>query len=465
MSQRRVGSADGPEREPALLSLIVTAQEPLARACLEAARQAGLEAQAVSTVAAAEKACERHLPDVFLLDCSVGPQAVRTWVERLQQEAPDAALILLVGGTPTVNPEAPPGGPGVERIRWPEERDGLAARLHRLAQSLRLDRENRLLREQVRARPGFGELIGSSPRMLQLYRMIEKLSRRDCPVLILGESGTGKELVARAIHFRSRRAAGPFVPVDCAGVVPTLFEAELFGYVRGAFTGAVQSKKGLLEAASGGTLFLDEIGELPAELQAKLLRALQEREIRPVGATAAVRIDVRVLAATNRDLEVEVRRGRFRQDLFYRLNVVTLRLPPLRERKSDIPLLVQHFIEKYAPPDRPPPVVAEEVWTRLLAHDWPGNVRELENAIARALALNSGPVLHLADLPSNVQPSSRPAPEVDDGVVPLAELERRAILRALAHTGGDKVAAARLLGIGKTTLYRKLKQYEKEGQV
>jgi two-component system response regulator HydG len=465
MSQHQAGSVDATGQEPALLCLIVTGEETLARICLEAARQAGLRAQAVSTLAAAQHACERDLPDVFVLHWAPEAPAVRTWIERLQQEAPDAVLVLLGGGTSADSPDTLPRGPRVEWVRWPEERGELSARLHRLAEGLRLDRENRLLREQVRTRPGFGELIGSSPRMLQLYRTIEKLSRRDCPVLIVGESGTGKELVARAIHFRSRRAAGPFVPVDCAGVVPTLFEAELFGYVRGAFTGAVQNKKGLLEAASTGTVFLDEIGELPAELQAKLLRALQEREIRPVGATTAVRIDVRVLAATNRDLEEEVRQGRFRQDLFYRLNVVTLRLPPLRDRKSDIPLLVQHFIEKYAPADRPLPVVAEEAWARLLAHDWPGNVRELENAIARALALNSGPVLHVSDLPSNVQPASARTPRLDDGVIPLAELERRAILRALAHTGGDKVAAARLLGIGKTTLYRKLKQYAREGRL
>ncbi|MFZ0038130.1 MAG: sigma-54 dependent transcriptional regulator, partial [Candidatus Acidiferrales bacterium] len=272
--------------------------------------------------------------------------------------------------------------------------------------------------------------------------------------------GTGKELVARSIHYLGARQHKPFVPVDCSALTPTLIESELFGYVKGAFTGAVQNKQGLLEAADSGSLFLDEIGDLPVDLQAKLLRALQEREIKPVGSTERVTISARVIAATNRDLEGAVRNGSFRQDLFFRLNVVQIKLPPLRERKTDIPLLVNAFLEKFSQAGARAHTIAADAMARLIAYDWPGNVRELENAIERAVALSSGPFLQIADLPSNLQfGTSDRFPEKDE-VLPLDELERRAILRALRESGGDKLAAARLLGIGKTTLYRKLKQYE-----
>ncbi len=279
----------------------------------------------------------------------------------------------------------------------------------------------------------------------------------------MGESGTGKELVARSIHFLGARQNKPFVPVDCAGLVPTLIESELFGYVKGAFTGAQHGRTGLLETGNGGTVFLDEIGDLPVDLQAKLLRALQEREIRPVGATDRVRIDVRIIAATNRDLESAIRTGAFRQDLYFRLNVVQVKLPPLRERKSDIPLLVNSFLEKFSDAQRPIRTISEDAMRRLMAYDWPGNVRELENAVERAVALGSGPILHMGDLPSNVQQSCGDQAPDSDELTTLNEMEHRAIVRALRETNGDKLAAARLLGIGKTTLYRKLKQYGTEG--
>src|SRR5208282_532864 len=252
----------------------------------------------------------------------------------------------------------------------------------------------------------------------------------------------------------------PFVPVDCSSLVPTLIESELFGYVKGAFTGAMHSKTGLMESAGNGTLFLDEIGDLPVDLQAKLLRALQEREVKPVGSTDRISITTRVIAATNRDLESAVRQGQFRQDLYFRLNVVQIKIPPLRERKSDIPILVNAFLEKFADSSGGVRAISEEAMARLLAYDWPGNVRELENAVERAVALGTGPLLHVGDLPSNLQYGSGERMPQSDELVPLDELERRAILRALRESSGDKLAAARLLGIGKTTLYRKLKQYE-----
>jgi transcriptional regulator with PAS, ATPase and Fis domain len=306
---------------------------------------------------------------------------------------------------------------------------------------------------------GFGELIGESALMHFLYEVIGKVSQKAAPVLVMGETGTGKELVARAIHFEGQRREKAFVPVDCAGLTPTLVESELFGHVKGAFTGADHSKLGLLQTAHEGTIFLDEIGELSMYLQAKLLRALQEKEIRPVGSTERIPIDVRVIAATNRDLEAGVLVGTFRQDLYFRLNVVQIRLPALRQRKVDIPLLVAHFLNKFSNPKQPVRALSDQALRKLMAYDWPGNVRELENAIECALALSSESVLTADDLAS--VPHGTWAPNAPDGsdLVPLEELERRAILHALKQTQGDRLATARLLGIGKTTLYRKLKEY------
>jgi len=295
--------------------------------------------------------------------------------------------------------------------------------------------------------------------------MIEKLGASRSPVLLLGGTGTGKEVVARAIHHAG--SGGRFVPIDCSALNPALMESELFGHVKGAFTGADANKTGLLELAEGGTAFFDEIGELPADMQVKLLRVLQDRRIRPVGSLFWRQAEFRIIAATNRDLAAEVERGAFRRDLYYRLNVVTVRMPPLRERKQDIPALVEHFLSRYPGERR----LAPEVLEVMLSYDWPGNVRELENCIERLVALNSGPVLRIADLPTGLQnhlrgqgphPLARlcePNQDSSGGVLPLEEVEKRTILDALAYTQGDHLKAARLLGIGRTTLYRKLRQY------
>jgi two-component system response regulator HydG len=311
------------------------------------------------------------------------------------------------------------------------------------------------------ARAKFDGLIGRSARMQQLYDLIGKVSQHSYPVLILGESGTGKELVARCIHELGPRRKKPIAPVDCSALVATLIESELFGHSKGAFTGAEKATQGLFEAANEGTLFLDEVGELPVELQAKLLRVLQEKEIRPVGSTERIPINVRVIAATNRDLEAAVRGGTFRQDLYFRLNVVQITVPPLRERRSDVPLLVNHFIEKFSRPQEGVRTVADDAMQRLMRHDWPGNVRELENVIECAVALSSESILDLGDFPPNPPCTTHAAPE-DNELVPLEEIERRAIFRALQETGDDKLAAARLLGIGKTTISRKLREYSRD---
>ena len=298
--------------------------------------------------------------------------------------------------------------------------------------------------------------------MQQVLRTIEKLHGDCSPVLITGESGVGKELVARAVHLVSPLAGRVFLPVDSASLIGSLMESELFGHTKGAFTGAVDTKPGLVRAADGGTLFLDEIGELPQEVQAKLLRVLQEGEIRPIGATKPIPVNVRILAATNRDLEAEVKAARFRKDLYYRLNVINIHLPPLRERREDIPPLVEHFSRRYAIHNVS---VAEDVMQAFLAYHWPGNVRELENAIRRMMALKSNPVVQVADLPSSLRNFAErlhSPPQHPEEILPLAEIERRHILKAVERTRGDISTAAIMLKIGRTTLYRKIKQYRTE---
>ncbi len=330
------------------------------------------------------------------------------------------------------------------------------------------------------------ELVGQSPRLRQLLRLTARLGRGRWPVLLLGETGTGKEVVARTIHRQG--PIGPFVAIDCAALVGPLMESELFGHMRGSFTGAAGNKLGLIEMANGGTAFLDEIGELPLEMQSKLLRVLQEHEFRPVGGLQMRKSNFRVIAATNRDLLKEVEKGTFRRDLYYRLNVVTVRLAPLRDRKEDIPALLDHFLRTYGPRHS----IGNELREMLLNYDWPGNVRELENCVQRMVAMNSGPILHPADAPSSLLNanleraaagskafaalapatsngfSSPGSPRLTSGrypemgvrtVVPLSEMERVAIVNALEYTKGDRMMAAHLLGIGRTTLYRKLKEY------
>ncbi len=317
---------------------------------------------------------------------------------------------------------------------------------------------------QTRAGDRFGCLIGKSPAMQNVYRLVEKVTQHNFPVLIVGESGTGKELVARSAHYSGWRNGRPFVAVDCSCLVPTLIEAELFGYVKGAFTGATQTKSGLIESAKDGTLFLDEIGEMPAEMQSKLLRTLQERELRPVGATRCVPFSARVIAATNKDLEAAVKKGTFRKDLFFRLNVVQINIPSLRERKADIPILVESFLKQFSGTSGSTRSVSKPAMACLTAYDWPGNVRELENTIERAVALGSGPVLNVADLPVSLRTKQADAESEfpSERSIRLEAMERSAILEAIREADGDVVAAARRLGIGKTTCYRRLKTYRQE---
>ena len=445
--------------------LIVDDDEHIREVCRTVAEECGMKGHDVSTAEEALEVLESFSIDIVLTDLRLPGTSGLELLKNVTRIHPDIAVVMLTQyGTIDSAVEATRMG-AVDYVTKPFRVEELRARLEHVVHSVELKRENRVLREQLRTKPGFGGLIGMSPRMERVYKMIEKVSLREHPVLILGESGTGKELVARSIHFLGPRKDKPFVPVECSALVPTLIESELFGYTKGAFTGALQSKQGLMEAANGGTLFLDEIGDMPLEMQVKLLRALQQREIKPVGSTDRRAIDVRVVAATNCDLDHAIKNGNFRQDLYFRLNVVQIKLPPLRERKSDIPLLVTAFLEKFGNPDEPNREMTEDATRRLMAYDWPGNVRELENAIERAVALGSGPYVAVHDLTSNLQyPTTERAPEKEE-LLPLEELERRAILSTLRQTGGDKQKTARLLGIGKTTLYRKLKQYQIEREI
>ncbi|MGH9498677.1 MAG: sigma-54-dependent transcriptional regulator [Terriglobales bacterium] len=340
--------------------------------------------------------------------------------------------------------------------------------LRRMAEKVRLVEENQFLRERVDTESDLHGIVGSSSKIQDVLRVVSRLKDTRTPVLIAGESGTGKELVARAIHFRGSFANRPFVAVDCGSLVPTLIESELFGYEKGAFTGALRSKTGLFQSANGGTIFLDEIGELPLEMQAKLLRVLQEKEVRPVGSNQRTKVDVRVIAATNRDLEAEYRNGTFRKDLYFRLNVVTVHLPSLRERRSDIPMLVHWFLDRYA--EGSAMQVTNSAMKCLLQYDWPGNVRELENCVERAVALGDRRTIDIGDLPPTIASSS---PTHEPSLAPntsglssndLEDIERATIERVFEQVKGDKVMAGKMLGISRATLYRKLKRYNIGGR-
>jgi len=327
-----------------------------------------------------------------------------------------------------------------------------------------LRREINRLRQEVHKEYSFHQILGKSKPMREVFDLIRRVANSPTNVLITGESGTGKELVAKAIHYNSERRNAPFVPVNCAAIPETLLESELFGHVKGAFTDAKGDKRGLFEEANGGTLLLDEISELPTLLQAKLLRVIQEKEIRRVGSTRSVPVDVRIIAATNLALAEEVKAKRFREDLYYRLNVIEIRMPPLRDRREDIPLLVNAFLRKCAEASRKEALgINESALALLMDYAWPGNVRELENVIERAVTLTRGDRIVTEDLPPTIQGARGERRVIDEGadrILPLQEIEREYILRILEKTGGNKYQAAQVLGIDRKTLYRKLAEIE-----
>ena len=442
--------------------LVVDGEHSVRTACLDVAQSLGFHAQQADNLGDAYHILDNTGVDVVLLDLHVPGGNGRDELVAIKRQRPEAAVIVMTGFASVHSAVQAVKSGAYGYIAKPLDYGELRMSLERVAAHVKLTIENRLLREQVRARQCFRALVGHSLAMEKLYRIIAKAAHSTHPVLIVGESGTGKELVARSIHDTGDHGDKPFVAVDCGSLVPALIESELFGYVKGAFSGA--RAKGLLAAADGGTVFLDEIGELPIELQAKLLRAIQEKEIRPVGGSRPIPINVRILAASNRDLEAAVQHGAFRRDLYFRLNVLTLRVPPLRERKEDIPLLVGHILERINGAHESHKSIGDDALRLLLHYDWPGNVRELENCLERICATCSLPTIHIADLPMPLRgfEKTRVAPPFvanGEGIKPLAELEKQAILHAIEALKGDKLKAASQLGIGKTTLYRKLKEY------
>jgi len=451
--------------------LVVDADAAVRSACAEIAASLGYAVESTGDLGQARSILRGRAADILLVNLPAGSNQGLELVSEVKLLYPQTAVIAMTAsGSVNAAVEAMRCGAS-DYLTKPFAMDELSTVLDRASASFVTDAATRQLRERLRLSQGLGAMIGRSGEMEKLYRILSKVAQSSHPVLVLGESGTGKELVARTIHAYGPNSQKPFLPVDCGSLVPTLIESELFGYVKGAFTGANRTKDGLLVSAEGGTVFLDEIGELTLDLQAKLLRALQEKEVRPVGATHRVPIKARIVAATNRDLAAMVENGSFRKDLFYRLNVVNLRLPSLRDRREDIPLLAAHFLDRISREHGVKFTLSDEALRTMMRHDWPGNVRELEHSIERACALSSGPVLHLGDLPTQLQKQGLEARRVaaEGGepagkdeqaqVTTLADLERQAILGAIRALRGDKLQAARLLGIGKTTLYRKLKEY------
>jgi len=350
-------------------------------------------------------------------------------------------------------------------ITKPFENERLISTVRKALENYRLRRENILLKDQLKGRFSYQNIVGKNKEMQKIFDIIQKVSPTKSSVLVTGPSGTGKELIAKAIHYNSVRKDGPFVAVNCAAIPETLLESELFGHEKGAFTGAVSSRKGRFELADGGTLFLDEVGEMSLGLQVKLLRVLQEMEFERVGGTKTIKVDVRIIAASNRDLKEEVKEGRFREDLYYRLNVIHIKIPALRERLDDLPLLVEHFLNKFRHPDEPPKRLSQEVWKVFYSYPWPGNIRELENVLERAVVLSNGEQITLSDIPEEIKGSKTPL-ELNSLIPPpmplpqlLDKIEEELVKWALKRCNNVQAHAANLLGITKSLMQHKLKKY------
>jgi DNA-binding NtrC family response regulator len=441
--------------------LIVDDEQSIRRLCVTVGQGLNFACCEAETAELALAAAETAPPDVILTDLKLPGQSGTELLRKMKELLPRVEIAIMTGHGSIESAVETMRTGAYDYIEKPFRVERLRQLLQRMAEKVRLVNENQFLRERVSAETQLDGIIGTSAKIQDVLRMVSRLKDTRTPVLITGESGTGKELVARAIHFRGPLARMPFVAVDCGALVPSLMESELFGHEKGAFTGALRTKSGLFYAASNGTIFLDEIGELPLEMQAKLLRVLQEKEIRPVGSNEKIAIDTRVIAATNRDLEAAYREGTFRKDLYFRLNVVTVHLPSLRERRSDIPQLAHCFLDRYAPGENVQ--ISTAVMKVFLQYDWPGNVRELENCIARAVALGDHRAIELADLPpairsaQDLETSKQEAAEIS--TTALADLERMTILRVFEQAGGDKATAGKMLGISRATLYRRLKRY------
>jgi DNA-binding NtrC family response regulator len=446
----------GPSSETSILVVDDdTAMREMLVALLE---DEGMRARGAGSVAAAVEAARDEDFDAVLSDIRMPVQGGLELLGELRQLRPETPVVLMTAfGSIDSAVEAMRSG-AFDYITKPFKNEAVLAALGRALQRKALERENRQLRRALERASSFGDLIGRSPAMQEIFALIRKIGHSRGSVLITGESGTGKEVIARTVHLTSTRKQGPFVPINCTAMPEGLLESELFGHVRGAFTGAHTTKKGLFEEANGGTLFLDEIGDMAPGLQSKLLRVLQDQEIRPVGANRGVRVDVRIVAATNKDLQEEISENRFRMDLFYRLNVIPIHVPPLRERREDIPLLAEHFIRKHAGDTKVR--LSPDALEQLTSLPWQGNARELENAIERALALCDGAQIGVEDLPAAAAAEEA---AFEDNLLRVAATENwtarqlvdRYTEQVLERCGGNKVKAARILGINRRTLYRR----------
>lgn len=421
------------------------------------------EGYEVQTALGGEEAIAKgmdQLFDIVITDVKMGDKDGMEVLRSFKKNAPDTTVIMITAfGSIETAIEAIREG-AFDYISKPFKLEEIKITTQRALEQRRLLQENKQYRQELLGKYQFENFIGRTQQILQVYKTIAKVANTKSTVLIYGESGTGKELVARSIHYNSLRNQRPFIPVDCASLVETLLETELFGHVRGAFTGALFTKKGLFEEADGGTLFIDELSNLNLSLQTKLLRFLQEHEIKRVGGTENITVDVRVIAATNQPLEPLIKKGTFREDLFYRLNVVTITLPPLRERKEDIPMLANHFLQKFSEEHHKAiSHISPEALEVLMRYHWPGNVRELENTIERAIILSPHPIILPEDLPQKILGTEQAGlTSFSEKPPSLKEVEKSYVLKVLQETKGNKKKAAEILGIDRTTLYRILEK-------
>ncbi len=448
--------------EPEGVILIVEDEASQRRALSGYLRKRGYDVIEAADQSSAIKSFEKETIDLLLTDMRLPDGSGEQILDHAQKVRPDVPVVIMTAYGDTAQAVASMRAGAADYVTKPLDLSELEIVIRRELERSTLVSENRRLREIVEHRGRAEGLVTSSPRMQDVINTTLRAATSDANILILGESGTGKEVLARAVHAASHRAEKPFVPIHCAALPEGLVQSELFGHEKGAFTGAASRRQGRFELAEGGTVFIDEVGDIPPNVQVQLLRVLQERTFERVGGTEPIRVDVRIVAATNRDLQEAIQQGEFREDLYYRLGVITIELPPLRDRREDIPPLIDHFLKRYAPGRTTE--VSREAMDSLMKYHWPGNIRELENVVERAVVLARGDLISTKDLPPNVQPAEEKTTDVEERTLPqiVSALERTLIRQALLKTHGNQSEAARLLGISERTLRYKLKKYDTE---